>query len=195
MIWVFPKDMSGACRYNFHTFWIWISILIEELQFTLFYDFYFNMWQISEVVNSMKDLIDFCREQKAGPIGKILFVAGVIPICVFYPILEGFFRIEFCYAVQCFLKFNILWLRKIGVFWLLLFFLPLLFAMICVVIFFILKGCLLLIYLPYLLLGIFLLRFFWCLHSTWRSLPRMNFIRNWPCLVSILLYNPYYFSS
>lgn len=26
--------------------------------------------QISEVVSSMKDMIDFCRDQKVGPIGK-----------------------------------------------------------------------------------------------------------------------------
>jgi hypothetical protein len=29
--------------------------------------------QISEVVNSMKDLIDFSRENKIGPIGKPLW--------------------------------------------------------------------------------------------------------------------------
>lgn len=32
--------------------------------------------QISEVVNSMKDLIDFCRESKVGPVGNILVPAS-----------------------------------------------------------------------------------------------------------------------
>lgn len=27
--------------------------------------------QISEVVNSMKDLVDLCHEKKVGPIGKV----------------------------------------------------------------------------------------------------------------------------
>ena len=32
--------------------------------------------QISEVVNSMKDLIDFSRDNSVGPIGTLLFVSA-----------------------------------------------------------------------------------------------------------------------
>lgn len=33
--------------------------------------------QISEVVNSMKDLIDYSREHGAGPMGKLNFKCGI----------------------------------------------------------------------------------------------------------------------
>lgn len=46
-----------------------------------FLDDCFLLGQISEVVNSMKDLIDFCREHKVGPIGKFLF--SVFPLFVY----------------------------------------------------------------------------------------------------------------
>lgn len=36
----------------------------------LLYGFSHQLLQISEVVSSMKDLIDFCRENKVGPIGN-----------------------------------------------------------------------------------------------------------------------------
>lgn len=44
------------------------------------YEISYSLWvplQISEVVNSMKDLIDFCREHKVGPIGKFLFDCSI----------------------------------------------------------------------------------------------------------------------
>jgi hypothetical protein len=35
--------------------------------------------QISEVVSSMKDMIDFCRDQKVGPIGKLIHKSQRVP--------------------------------------------------------------------------------------------------------------------
>lgn len=41
-----------------------------EFNLTKFYVFFFVL-QISEVVNSMKDLIDYSRETGTGPMGKL----------------------------------------------------------------------------------------------------------------------------
>ena len=37
-----------------------------------------DLQQISEVVNSMKDLMDFCRDQKIGAIGNFFIVFTLI---------------------------------------------------------------------------------------------------------------------
>lgn len=48
------------------------------------FEFSYNNWhqlfQISEVVSSMKDLIDFCHEQKFGPIGNFLLLVFHVSI-------------------------------------------------------------------------------------------------------------------
>jgi hypothetical protein len=36
-----------------------------------------NSLQISEVVNSMKDLIDFCRDNRVGPIGNFFLAFAI----------------------------------------------------------------------------------------------------------------------
>lgn len=42
--------------------------------------------QISEVVNSMKDLIDYSRETRTGPMGK----SACVPFYLFLMLAQGF---------------------------------------------------------------------------------------------------------
>lgn len=46
-----------------------------------------NLLQIAEVVNSMKDLIDSCRDNKVGPIGNFLKV--VLPFKHFFQTMNS----------------------------------------------------------------------------------------------------------
>lgn len=55
-----------------------MSSLIDDMNSPCFGG---NSLQISEVVNSMKDLIDYSRETGTGPMGKlILFMFLIAPI-------------------------------------------------------------------------------------------------------------------
>lgn len=107
MTWDFRRDMFGAYRH------VWRFCLNDLQPLSLLSDVSCSLafhWQISEVVNSMKDLMDFCRENKVGPIGNewcfFFFHSAFESLLLcnggwFYFVLMGGWREKGLGAAQC----------------------------------------------------------------------------------------------